>query len=366
MTTVPGAAPTRASAARRIGIVDRWVAELPPSAFAMVMATAVIAITAHELGMPLLARALGVLAIVAYVILWLLFAGRLVRHPAKVYGDLVDHVKGPGYLTIIAATCILGNEVYVLWSAKGPATALCAGGALLWLIGIYLLFTALTVKQDKPTLADGMTGAWLIAVVATQALAVLVATLAPSTPQPFRLEANFVAVSLWLFGGMLYIWMISLIFYRYTFFRLAPEDLTPPYWINMGAMAISTLGGSVLILDADAVRSPLLDAILPFLKGFTVFFWATGTWWIPMLVILAVWRHLVQRFPLRYDPLYWGAVFPLGMYALCTLRMAQALELKFLAALPEVFIVLAFVAWLATFVGLARAIVRGMFDAAAR
>ena len=44
-----------------------------------------------------------------------------------------------------------------------------------------------------------------------------------------------------LWGGMLYIWMMSLIFYRYTFFPFSPGDLSPPYWINMGAMAISTL-----------------------------------------------------------------------------------------------------------------------------
>ena len=33
-----------------------------------------------------------------------------------------------------------------------------------------------------------------------------------------------------------------------------------------------------------------LETLLPFLKGFTIFFWATGTWWIPMLLILVVWR----------------------------------------------------------------------------
>src|SRR5687768_18076949 len=30
---------------------------------------------------------------------------------------------------------------------------------------------------------------------------------------------------LWLGGGMLYIWIISLIFYRYTFFPMSPSDL---------------------------------------------------------------------------------------------------------------------------------------------
>ena len=58
----------------------------------------------------------------------------------------------------------------------------------------------------------------------------------------------------------------------------------------MGAVAISTLSGATLILDAQ--RSPLLQSMLPFLRGFTLFFWATGTWWIPMLVILGLWRHV--------------------------------------------------------------------------
>ena len=51
-------------------------------------------------------------------------------------------------------------------------------------------------------------------------------------------------------GGMLYTWMMSLIFYRYTFFPFSPGDLSPPYWINIGAMAISTLTGSLLILNS--------------------------------------------------------------------------------------------------------------------
>ena len=76
--------------------------------------------------------------------------------------------------------------------------------------------------------------------------------------------------------------------------------MTPPYWINMGAVAITTLAGSSLLLQSD--RWSFLVMLRPFLAGFTLFFWATATWWIPLLVILGVWRHLVRRFPLRYDP----------------------------------------------------------------
>lgn len=171
---------------------------------------------------------------------------------------------------------------------------------------------------------------------------------------------NFFALSMWLWGGMLYIWMISLIFYRYTFFRFSPNDLTPPYWINMGAMAISTLAGARLIVNTP--DAPFLRSLLPFLKGFTVFYWATGTWWIPMLVILGAWRYVYKHFPLEYDPLYWGAVFPLGMYTAGTFQMAEAMQLDFLLVVPRFFIYIAIGAWLATFLGLCRKLGAGLYS----
>jgi tellurite resistance protein TehA-like permease len=150
---------------------------------------------------------------------------------------------------------------------------------------------------------------------------------------------------MWLGGGMLYIWIISLIFYRYTFFPMNPADLAPPYWVNMGAVAISALAGSLLVLAAD--RSPLLIGLLPFARGLTLLFWATATWWIPMLVILGFWRHVYRRFPLRYDPLYWGAVFPLGMYTVSSFRLAQAMDVPYLLFIPRGFLVVSWLAWTA-------------------
>jgi tellurite resistance protein TehA-like permease len=155
---------------------------------------------------------------------------------------------------------------------------------------------------------------------------------------------------MWLGGGMLYTWIISLIFYRYTFFPMSPSDLAPPYWINMGAVAISTLAGT--LLAAAAPLSPLIRELLPFIKGLTLLFWATATWWIPMLVILGVWRHVYRRFPLRYDPLYWGAVFPLGMYTVSTFRVAAMIDEPALLVIPHVFLYVALAAWALAFAGL--------------
>jgi tellurite resistance protein TehA-like permease len=124
----------------------------------------------------------------------------------------------------------------------------------------------------------------------------------------------------------------------------------------MGAVAITTLAGSTLILHAG--HWPVLYELLPFLKGFTLFFWSFGSWWIPLLCILGIWRHLVKRYPLTYDPQYWGMVFPLGMYTVCTIRLSQALALPFLLPLARGFLVLALVAWLAVFLGLLCTLVR--------
>jgi tellurite resistance protein TehA-like permease len=325
---------------------------LSPAYFALVMATGIVSVAAHQTGMRWIALALLGLNVVAYPTLLVLTGLRALWYRREFLADLTDHQRGPGFFTAVAATCLLGSQTLRIVGSVPLAWVFWITGAVLWIVLTYAIFTALIVKEEKPPLAEGITGAWLIAVVATQSVAVLSGLLAAHVRQPYRLEMNFLALSMWLWGGMLYIWMISLIFYRYTFFRFSPADLAPPYWINMGAMAISTLAGSILIENTP--DAPFLRSMLPFLKGFTVFYWATGTWWIPMLIVLGIWRYIYRRFPVAYDPLYWGAVFPLGMYAVSTFEMARALELEFLSVIPSVFTVLALAAWTLTFGALAR------------
>ncbi len=330
--------------------------KLSPAYFALVMATGIVSVGAWDIGFTV--RAIGLFAfnVIAYVVVAGLTTLRLISYPRLFFADMIDHRIGPGFFTAVAGSCILGTQFLLMLRSIAAATLFLAFGTALWVVLTYTIFAAFTVKREKPSIEEGLTGGWLIAVVAAQSIAVLAASIAAQWSQPLRLELNFFALSMWLWVGMLYIWIISLIFYRKTFLAFSPGDLTPPYWINMGAMAISTLAGTELV--QNAADAPFLASLLPFLKGFTVFYWATGTWWIPMLIVLTAWQHIIQKFPLRYDPLWWGAVFPLGMYAVATKQMSTAQELPFLAPLAPAFFVAALATWTLTFIGLARELSR--------
>ena len=332
----------------------RGIEGLAPSYFAMVMATGIVSIAANLLQMRWIALGLFYINIVAYIVLWILTVMRLVFFPRRMLNDLVTHATGPGYFTLVAGTCVLGSDCVVLIHNFTAGIVLWVLGSLLWIFIMYAFFTAVVTRSEKPTIEQGINGAWLIAAVATQSISILGTLIAAQLPA-YQQIILFIALIFYLLGCMLYLNIITLIFYRFTFFVLKPETLTPPYWINMGAVAITTLAGSTLMLNSN--QWDFLTDLLPYLKGFTLFFWATGSWWIPLLLILGFWRHIRKQFPLEYNPLYWGMVFPLGMYTASTFQLAKALKLDFLLVIPQYFIYLAFVAWLLTAYGLARRLI---------
>jgi tellurite resistance protein TehA-like permease len=106
-----------------------------------------------------------------------------------------------------------------------------------------------------------LNGGWLLAVVATQSISVL-GTLLAGHLSEYREPILYFTLCMFLLGCMLYLPLITLIFYRFTFVNVTMASLTPPYWINMGAVAITTLAGARLIIAAPGW--PILHELVPF------------------------------------------------------------------------------------------------------
>lgn len=187
--------------------------------------------------------------------------------------------------------------------------------------------------------------------VATQSVAVLAILLAADAPP----EQNcwlFGALCLFLLGATLYLPIITLVVYRLVFLPLPARAFTPPYWISMGALAITTLAGGLFVLHAP-MHGPLRE-LVPFVKGFTLLSWVAATCWIPLLLMLELWRHAWHRVPLRHEADDWNIVFPLGMYTVGTYTLAQALGLDVLMIVPAIGVYVSLLAWLLVACGASR------------
>jgi tellurite resistance protein TehA-like permease len=184
---------------------------------------------------------------------------------------------------------------------------------------IYLGFAVL-MFINTPGGADVVNGAWLNAIVATQSLVILgVEVVLPAGN--FGPTGWMMVHMLWIVGLGLYGIYVALLCQRMFFCDVKPADVTPPLWIVMGAAAISANAGSALA--ADGAMTPFLRSMQPFVDGVTLGMWAWASWWIPLLILLGVWKHGIRRVPIAYTPMLWSIVFPVGMYGVASFRLSH-------------------------------------------
>lgn len=318
-----------------------------PDYFALAMSTGIISIASHLLGYTEISKVLFALNTIEIPVLFVLFILRLIFYFPAFKKDLSTHAKGAGFLTIVAALCILGSEYIFLKNDFRPAVILWYFSIGLWLVLLYSFFILVTINKQKPSLENGINGSWLLFVVSAQALSILGSLLQPHLNIP-QDAAIFIHLFFYLLGVLFYIILIGIIFYRTTFVTMRADEFKPSYWIDMGAAAISTLSGILLIKSMGNV--PEFRLYIPTIKVFSILFWIAGTWWIPAIIFLEIWRH--KSISLKYNSGYWSLVFPLGVYTACTWQLGGETELSFLREISTVFIFVAWVAWLITFIAM--------------
>lgn len=322
-------------------------ATLFPRYFAAVMATGIISVAARRLGHVEIAIALLACNVLAYPLLCLAGLVRIVQAPRHVLRELTHHETGPGFFTIAAATGVLGSQLAALGLAGWLLPWLFGAAVLAWAVVIYAFLAGVTEGRDKPPLEWGLSGTWLLMVVATQSLAVLGSDVLRGTgpSQPLALFCYACA----LLGGLYYVLLSAMVFYRFAFVPMTAAEVSGPWWINEGAAAITTLA------CAELMEVPGLHvgafALRPLLAPVVLAFWADATFWIPLLLLLFAWKHLVRRRKLRYAPDQWSVVFPLGMYATATSWYGAVMRLPFLTPIAAAFFWIALLAWIAAAAG---------------
>lgn len=338
-----------------IAWLDRQVARLFPGYFALVMATGIISNTLWFQGHRGLSDDLFAVNAAAYP--WLLAATllRAVRFPRALWEDLANPRMVFAFFTIVAASDVLGVGLNLRGFGQA-ALGLWLFALVAWVALIYFSFAVLTFLNTARG-AQVVHGGWLIAIVGTESLVILGSGLAQG--QGALAPSIFVLIHmLWAVGLGLYGIFVTLFAYRIFFFDVTEEDLTPLLWVVMGAAAISTNAGSMLVLTPNPVA--FLVSMRPFIDGVTLAMWGWATWWIPLLVLFGLWKHAVRRAPLRYTPMLWSLVFPLGMYALASLRLSLAAEFAPLRRIADAMVWVALAAWALTFLAMIAAIARDL------
>jgi tellurite resistance protein TehA-like permease len=328
--------------------VSEAIRTLNPGYFALVMATGIVSIGMHSARANEISTVLLWLAVVSYVVLLIVSVVRIIVFHKEFRADLSDSSRAFGLFTFVAATNVLGSRLDID-GHEAVAFCLLMVGSLAWLVLGYLVpWTAVLGTAERPVLQRA-NGTWFIWVVASQSIAVLAATLEADMPESWRRILGLLAVTSWSVGVCLYGAAGIFVAARMLQYPLHPEDLTPQYWVSMGATAITVVAGARIV---EMTQTPMVDATRGLIAGASVVFWAFGTWLIPPLIAAGVWRHVVHRIPLRYEAPLWSVIFPLGMYGVGGTRLGEADELPVVYYIGSSEGWIALTAWTITFLAM--------------
>ena len=154
-----------------------------------------------------------------------------------------------------------------------------------------------------------------------------------------------IAVLSWSVGLFLYAACGIFVVLRVMLFSFEPEDFDPPYWVAMGAVAISVVAGARIVEMEDA---PIIDVTRGVIAGTSVILWAFAIWLIPVLLAVGVWRHFFRSVPLKYEPTLWSMVFPFGMFAVAGIYLGRANHLPIIGFIGAAWFWVALLAWVLT------------------
>jgi C4-dicarboxylate transporter/malic acid transport protein len=342
----------------RLSSPKEVVRQFTPNWFAATMGTGILALALAQFPYPLpgsklLAEGLWVFNIALFVLFSVLYAARWLFFfdgARRIFGhSVVSMFFGcipMGLATIINGALTFGvarwgqgvvEVASVLWWADA-AMALACGVAI-----PFMMFTRQTHSIDQ------MTAVWLLPVVAAEVAAVSGAFLAPHLLDPAaQLQVLVTSYVLWACSVPLAMSILVILVLRMAVHKLPHADMAASSWLALGPIGTGALG--LLVLGAAAPGVFAANGLGEYGQvargvGFigALLLWGYGFWWMATAILITA-RYL--RVGLPFNLGWWGYTFPLGVYAVCTLRLARTLPIPALTVFGAVLVVALALLWL--------------------
>ena len=333
------------------------VRQFTPNWFAATMGTGGLALALNQFpfavpGVHEAARALWLFNIglfclfsALYAARWLFFfdgARRIFAHPAA---SMFFGCIPMGLATIVNGFIVFGVPLWgeralviahSLWQADVAMSLACG------LIIPFLMFTRQEHSLPK------MTAIWLLPVVAAEVAAASGALLATHLPASEAFHVIVAGYALWGFSVPLAMGLLVILLLRLALHKLPERDMAASGWlalgpIGTGALGLLALGGAAPRAFAAAGLADAGDVAYGCGVLGGAILWGYGLWWLTLALLKTVF-YLRRGMPFNMG--WWGFTFPLAVYALATLALANATHLGLLSAFGAVLVLCLAVFWL--------------------
>ncbi|SCZ10343.1 TDT family transporter [Pseudomonas sp. NFACC37-1] len=334
------------------------IRQFTPNWFAVIMGTGVLALALAQWpaampGLHALGEGLWVFNTLLFVVFALMYTARWV-----LFFDEARRIFGHSTVSMFFGTIPMGLATLIngllLFGLPRWGEGVVTVAEVLWWIdvamslacGVLIPFLMFTRQEHR---IDQMTAVWLLPVVAAEVAAASGGLLAPHLAdvhsQLIMLVTSYV---LWAFSLPVAFSILTILLLRMALHKLPHESMAASSWLALGPIGTGALG--MLLLGNDA---PLIFAAnglpgvgdiaagLGLVAGITL--WGFGFWWMLMALLITA-RYLRGGIPFNLG--WWGFTFPLGVFALTTLKLADLLKLEFFSVFGSVLVAMLVVMWL--------------------
>ncbi|WP_434676007.1 TDT family transporter [Pseudomonas sp. D3-10] len=334
------------------------VRQFTPNWFAATMGTGVLALALAQLpganpGVYAIAQGLWLFNIVLFALFTGLYTARWV-----LFFDEARRIFGHSTVSMFFGTIPMGlatiiNGFLVFGVPRWGEGVLSLVEALWWTdvamslaCGVLIPFLMSTRQEHR---IDQMTAVWLLPVVAAEVAAVSGGLLAPHLADVHsQLIILVTSYILWAFSLPVAFSILTILLLRMALHKLPHENMAASSWLALGPIGTGALGMLVLGGDAPVILAanglPGVGEVasgLGLVAGITL--WGFGFWWMLMALLITA-RYLREGIPFNLG--WWGFTFPLGVYALTTLKLASLLDLDFFSVFGCGLVALLVVMWL--------------------